>query len=360
MWTISGAFPFSQQIFTDLVNKVVGLVVSVVIALMYHSYWALVIGTLASQAAGVIMSYVLIPYLPRISFAHWRSLFSFSGWMALSSGVNALNWRADQLALGAMLGTGPLGQYTVGDKLASLPVNELTAPIANVLFPAFARIQDDPERLRHAFLRSQALLVAAALPVGVGFALVAEPFISLVLGPAWDSAALVAQVLSSIFAAHAFSMPVNPLAMGLGRTRAMFQRDLAFAIIRYPLIFAGLFLNGLVGLLFARCISGTIGILMDVFLARRLIGVTVRAQLLSCWRTIVATLVMTGCVWGAGLMIADRSEALQLVIMILIGGISYFGAGLALWLASGRPAGPEREALDLLKYVRRRVVPTSA
>ena len=351
---------FRQQIYTDLVNKVVGLVVSVVIALMFHSYWALVIGTLASQAAGVIMSYVLIPYLPRISFAHWRSLFSFSGWMALSSGVNALNWRADQLALGAMLGTGPLGQYTVGDRLASLPVNELTAPIANVLFPAFARLQDEPERLRHAFLRSQALLVAAALPVGVGFALVAEPFISLVLGPEWASAALVAQVLSSIFAAHAFSMPANPLAMALGRTRAIFQCDLALAIVRYPLIFAGLFLSGLVGLLIARCISGTIGILIYVFLARRLTGATVRAQLLSCWRTIVATLVMVGCVWGASLMIAGRSEVLQLVIMILIGGISYLGASLALWLASGRPAGPEREALDLLQYVRRRVVQTSA
>ena len=342
---------FHQEIFTGLINRVVGLVVSVVIALMFHSYWALVIGTLASQVAGAIMSYVLIPYLPRISFAHWRNLLSFSGWVALSSGLNALNWRADQLALGAMLGVGPLGQYTVGDKLSSLPVHETTAPIANVLFPAYARLQDHPERLRHAFIRSQGLLAAAALPAGVGIALVAEPFINIVLGPTWDSAALVAQVLGIVFAAHAFSMPVNPLAMGLGRTRPLFLRDLALIIIRYPLIFAGLLLNGLVGLLCARCISGTIGILMDVFLARRLTGVTVSAQLLSGWRAIVATLVMAGCVWGAGLMIAGRSEALQLVIMIPIGGISYFGASFALWLASGRPVGPEREALDLLQFV---------
>jgi O-antigen/teichoic acid export membrane protein len=342
---------FHQEIFTGLISKIVGLVVSVVFALMFQSYWALVTGTLASQVAGAIMSYVLVPYLPRISFSHWRNLFSFSGWVALSSGVNALNWRADQLALGAMLGTGPLGQYTVGDKLSSLPVQETTAPIANVLFPAYARLQDHPERLRHAFLRSQGLLVAAALPAGVGFALVAKPFINIVLGPTWDSAALVAQVLSIVFAAHAFSMPVNPLAMGLGHTRPLFLRDFAFIIIRYPLIFAGLLLNGLVGLLFARCISGTIGILMDVYLARRLTGLTMSAQLLSGWRAIVATLVMAGCIWGAGLMIAGRSEALQLMIMIPTGGISYFGASFGLWLASGRPVGPEREALELLQSV---------
>ena len=123
-----------------------------------------------------------------------------------------------------------------------------------------------------------------------------------------------------------------------------------------PLIFAGLFLNGLAGLLFARCISGTIGILLSLFLARRLIGVTVSAQLLSGWRAIVATLVMAGCLWGTGLMILGRSEAQQLMIMIPIGGISYFGASFALWLASGRPAGPEREALDLLQFVCRRTI----
>jgi hypothetical protein len=83
--------------------------------------------------------------------------------------------------------------------------------------------------------------------------------------------------------------------------------------------------------------------------------VTVTAQLLSGWRAIVATLVMAGCVWGAGLMIAGRSEALQLMIMIPIGGISYLGTGFALWLASGRPAGPETEALHLLQIACRRV-----
>lgn len=344
---------FHQEIFIDLVTKVVGMIIAIAVALIFRSYWALVVGTLASQVTSVIMSYVLSPYLPRISFVHWRNLFSFSGWVALSSGLNEVNWRADQLALGVMLGAGPLGQYTLGDKLASLPVRETTAPIAGLLFPAFARLQDDPERLRHAFLRSQGLLVAAALPVGIGFALVAEPFVNLVLGPAWSSAVLVAQVLGAVFAVIAFKMPVTPLAMGLGRTRSLFQLDLIFIFVRYPLIFAGLILGGLAGLLYARCVSAAIGILMYVFLAKRITGVSVWAQFLGGWRATVAALVMAGCVWGVGLMITDRPEALQLAIMIPLGGVSYIGASFALWLASGSPSGPEREVLDLLHFARR-------
>jgi O-antigen/teichoic acid export membrane protein len=345
---------FSQEIIAELIKQLVGLVVSVGIALLYHSYWALVIGSLAAQVAGVIISYVIIPYLPRFSLTHWRNLFSFSGWLALSSGLNALNWRADQLALGAMLGPGPLGQYTVGDNLASLPVRESTAPISNVLFPAFSRLQDDPARLREAFLRSQRLLVAMALPVGVGFALVAGPFISMVLGPQWTDAALVAQILSTVFAAHAFSMPFGPLAMGLGRTRLLFMRDVANIVVRYPLIFVGLFTGGLLGLLIARCFSGAASIAIDLFLARRLAGIGMATQLLSSWRPLVATLGMALSVWAVSTLGGGEAGILQLALMILTGAASYFGTTMVLWRATGKPAGPEREALDVLLFLRRR------
>jgi O-antigen/teichoic acid export membrane protein len=344
---------FSQEIVAEFIKQVIGLVVAVSIALAFHSYWALVIGSLASQVAGVIISYILIPYAPRFSLKHWRNLFSFSSWLALSSGLNALNWRADQLALGAMMGNAPLGQYTVGDNLASLPVRESTAPISTVLFPAFSRLQDDPQRLRQAFLRSQRLLVATALPVGVGFALVAAPFINLVLGSQWTSAALVAQILSTVFAAHAFSMPVNPLAMGLGRTRILFVRDVVNIAVRYPLIFVGLFTGGLLGLLFARCVSGVISIAIDMYLARRLAGVGMLTQLVSSWRPLAATLNMAAAVWAVGAL-TGGAGILGLVLMILAGGATYFGTTLVLWWATGKPAGPEREAMDVLLFVRRK------
>ena len=345
---------FRQEMLIEVANKLVGFVVGACIAYWFRSYWALVIGSLASQVSGLILSYVLIPFLPRFSLEYWRSLFSFSGWLALSSGLSAINYRADHLAIGAVLGTGPLGQYSVGDNLASLPVRESTAPLASVLFPAFSRLQDDTERLREAFLRSQCLLVAAALPVGVGFALVAAPLVQLVLGPQWASAALVIQVLSPVFAAVAFATPLTPLAMGLGQTRLLFARDVLFIVVRYPLIFAGLFWGGLLGLLLARCVSGLSSIAFDIYLARRLAGASVSSQIISSWRALAATCVMAAGVWALGVLGVSRPVYLDLALLVIGGAISYLGTTLALWLAAGRPAGPEQEALDLLQFLRRR------
>lgn len=345
---------FQQEMFTELLNKIVGFVVAACIAYWLRSYWALVIGSVAAQVAGLILSYVLIPFVPRFSLKHWRSLFSFSSWLALSSGLNAINYRADQLAIGAVLGMGPLGQYTVGDTLASLPVRESTAPLAQVLFPAFSRLQDDAERIRETFLRSQRLLVATALPVGVGFALIAAPLVQLALGSQWTSAALVIQVLSTIFAVHAFSAPLTPLAMGLGRTRVLFVRDTVNLAVRYPLIFVGLFSGGLLGLLLARCVSGIFAVGIDIYLARWLVGASAVSQIFSSWRALAATVVMAIGVWGLGALGVNRATPLDLALLVTTGAISYFGTTVALWLAAGKPAGPEREALDMLRFLRHR------
>lgn len=347
---------FQQEMFVELANKLVGVVVAVAIAVVFRTYWAIVIGMLAAQMASLILSYILIPYWPRLSVRYWRSLFSFSSWLGLSAGLRAVNYRADHLAVGAVLGTAPLGQYSVGDNLASLPVRESMAPLAYVLFPAFSKLQDDPSRMRDAYIRAQRLLVAVALPVGVGFALVAGPLVELVLGPQWSSAALVIQILSAIYALNAFSTPLTPLAMGMARTRILFLRDIVNLFVRYPLIFIGLFSGGLLGLLLARCVSGLFAILLDMHIARKLIGPSLLSQLVANWRAMTATLIMCLAVWAGTYLQLGGGPIVELILVILIGAVSYSASVLALWYAAGRPAGPEQEALDVLQLLRSKAV----
>jgi O-antigen/teichoic acid export membrane protein len=346
---------FQQEIITDFANKLFGFVVAAGIAYAYRSYWALVIGSFAGQVAGLVMSYVLLPYAPRFSLTNWRPLFSFSGWMALSSGLNAINHRSDQLAVGAVLGTEPLGHYTVGDNLAVVPVRESTAPLANVLFPAFSRLQDDTPRLCAAYLRAQSLLVATALPIGVGFALIAAPFFNIVLGPQWTTAALVAQFLSTIYAAQSLSSAVGPLAMSLAHTRMLFLRSALLIVVRYPLMLLGLFSGGLVGLLLARCVSELFAVVLDISLARRLVGATLFAQIASSWRAFAATSIMAASVWGVGVAGVDGATIAELTLLVMTGVLSYLGATMGLWLATGARRGPEREALEMLIFLLRRI-----
>jgi hypothetical protein len=130
-------------------------------------------------------------------------------------------------------------------------------------------------------------------------------------------------------------------------------RDVIFIVLRYPLIFVGLFFGGLLGLLMARCVSGTVGVTIEMVMAKRLTGVGVASQLLSSWRALAATASMAAAV-GAVSALAGGAGILALVLIIVAGGITYLGVTLALWWATGKPAGPEREAVDILLFVRRR------
>jgi O-antigen/teichoic acid export membrane protein len=168
---------FWQEFVLSVSQKFTGFVAAVAIAVIYHSYWALVIGTLVSQATNVIVSYLVLPFWPRITFRHMREFFSFSAWLTAGQIVSTLNWRFDYLLVGKMLGGVALGYYSVGSNLAMMPTREATAPLTQTIYPAFSSIRDDPSRLAAAYQRVQALVAAVALPAGIGVAVVADPLV---------------------------------------------------------------------------------------------------------------------------------------------------------------------------------------
>lgn len=142
------------------------------------------------------------------------------------------------------------------------------------------------------------------------------------------------------------------MAMGLGRTRLIFVRDLINLVVRYPIIIIGLFWGGLVGLLAARCITGTFILLLDLILSRRLIGVTILHQVFASWRVGVAAGLMALTVWGMQLSGIHAATLTHLAILIGTGAATYLIATLTLWLLSGKPSGPEQEVVDMLKVFR--------
>ncbi|MBY0564331.1 MAG: lipopolysaccharide biosynthesis protein [Hyphomonadaceae bacterium] len=346
---------FTQDFIAAVPAKLAGFLVGIGIAIAYQTYWALVIGSIASQVLSVLISYVLIPYRPRVSFAHTRDLFSFSIWLVMGSAVSAVSQRADQVIVGRALGTHDLGQYNVGENLASLPVQESTAPLTAVLFPAFSRLQSDPPRLRAAFVRAQRLMFAVGLPVGVGLALIAEPLVMLVLGPQWSQAIIVVQVLSTILALNSLSSTFTGAAMALKRTRMIFQRDFAVPFYRIPLILGGLFWGGFVGVVIARWFVGLISICIDIFLAQRLLGVSAVTQVVSNWRTLLSVTLMSAVVIGLQHLGIDRPTLGTIVILVIVGAVAYGVSMFALWLMTGRPLGPVQEALDLVQFWRQRL-----
>ncbi|QFU10359.1 Lipopolysaccharide biosynthesis protein WzxC [Rhodobacteraceae bacterium THAF1] len=349
---------FWQDFATRSADKLAAFIVAVVVALIWQSYWALILGIIAGQATSLVLSYVIQPYRPRWDTSKWRDLMSFSIWVGLGQAVNTINYRFDQLALGYFLGNTLLGYYSVGDRLANLPTREATQPISQAVFPGFAKLADDKERLTRAYQRAQSLLTLLALPLGVGLAVAAEPLVLLALGEQWQQAALVIQFLASIFAIQTIARMVQPLAMGTGRSKVLFNRSLINLCIRVPLTLLGLLAGGFVGLLIGRSIAAIISIGVNLYLVRQILDLSVTEQIRINWRSLAGAAIMATVVYLVGVQMGDGDmglQALKAAAMIAAGVVTYPTAVLLLWLAAGRPAGPERELMGPAKRLIHRV-----
>lgn len=346
---------FHQDFILSVSQKVVVLIVSIGIAYYYKTYWALLLGALAGQFVNVAVSYTVVPYRPRLSLHHARELFSFSLWLSASQVMNTINWRFDHLIIGKLLGRADLGFYTVGNTLAQMPTREVVQPLQATLFPAFAKVRDDRQRLRHAYRRSQAVITTVALPLGVGVALVAEPLVWLAMGEKWMAVTLVIQILASVFAFQTLAQPAQSLAMSLGHTRLIFKRDVQLFFIRLPMIILGVVLDGIRGVLIARVVSGLVAVAFNFHIVKGLIGISYREQLLANTRPIVSMLCMVAATTLTGLALAKPVTTADhvgtLVIMASVGAVAYLGALLLLWHLTGRPQGPESEALEILRTI---------
>lgn len=350
---------FKQAFALSLASNTVTFAVTIILALVFRNYWAIALGSVAGQIGKVIASYLIAPYGPRLSWSKAQELWRFSVWLSLSQIVSTLNYRADQLMVGWMLGRAELGYYTVGGRIAQTPGREVVAPLTATLYPALVMLRDDRDRLLRGYVRAQTLVTFIALPVTSLVALFAHPTIRFLLGEHWMGAVLVIQTVAASTAFETLGGIVTPLAMAQGQTDVLFRRDLLKLCLRLPMILVGLVLGGLTGLLIARSAAGLLSALIDILLVKSLIGLSLLRQLRHNMRCLTATAAMAVMAIVMQEIVPDvASRGLQFARLALLGTSSvavFVLVAALLWRASRYDDGPEGEILGLFQSATRKL-----
>jgi len=155
----------------DLSCQIVGMLVTIGCALLYHSVWALVIGSAMIAIYKLAVSFYR-PAIPGIrnSFC-WdreciRSLVHFGKWILLSTALGFFATQADRLILGKLVSFTLLGVYSIAYSVSDIPRAIINAFTQKVGFPFIAKMAHlRLSEFRRAFLsyRFRALLGGAAM-----------------------------------------------------------------------------------------------------------------------------------------------------------------------------------------------------
>jgi O-antigen/teichoic acid export membrane protein len=306
-----------------------------------------VIGTMAHGIYGLIVSFFIHPYRPRLSLAETRSLLPTSFWVVVKSMGDFVIARLDQIIVVRSLGTEAAGIYYLSSEISRIATFSTILPIGRALHPGYVKLLDEPERLASAYLKVFAFIVTVAVSIGLGLSAVARDFIHVVLGSQWTAVVPVIEILAASQAAMAISISVSPLLQAAGKFRSWALLIWMIAFVLAGALAIGVAYGGLMAIAWAHLGGSCVVMLLTVLVSANLLSTSYWRVFRVMIRPLLAGGVMYATVNYLHLDTLDL-PAVTLVMDMAIGGLSFVAALLGLWVAGGRPDGMESDILERL------------
>ncbi len=322
-------------------------IVSVSLAAAGAGVWSIVIGIAAGNALGAVSAWVSSGWRPGLTtrMADLRSMWHFAGFLLLTNLVAFAMQQSDRVVINRVLGPALLGIYAIALQITSYPLTTVTTALTEVLFPAFARRQDDKLALRSAYVRANRVIALITFPLMAGTAAVAPLLVPVVLGEKWRAAIPILIALGPAGAIRSVTANAASLMLSQGQSRAQFLSATAYSAV----IVVG-FIGGVHWGLVGMCITYTVlvAVLSPAlwWVAFRYVDLRIRDYVRALLPITLITLTMVAGVVAVGQLVpAALPDATRLLLQIAAGAAIYLGLVLRL-----RPGA----FVDLLSAVRRR------
>jgi O-antigen/teichoic acid export membrane protein len=330
-----------------MAGTVAGGIVGIVAALRGHGAWAIIAQQLTITIVSTTLLWSFSPWRPKLVFSldSLRNLGGFSLNVFTTRVIFYFNNNADNILIGRFLGSSALGIYAVAYNVMLAPLSRIAAPVVEVFTPAFARLQDDTERMASLWLRALRLVGTLMIPGMLGLVLVAPEFVHVLLGERWSDAVPVIQILTWVGLLQCMQRFNSSILQARNRTRTLLFCSIVTVVCSLAAFVVGL-QWGIVGVAAAYAVSSTVAEPYYAWRTMRTVGVTVRRYLANLAGIATAALAMGAAVLGTRLFVLspDLPNGARLAVLVTVGAVTFvpFWA----WLAP--------QALDELRGLRRR------
>lgn len=195
--------------------------VAIVSAVRGAHYWALVVFQLVREVLQTIFVVAATRWLPAWP-KRWASiapLVKFGGLMMVFDIIGYLNLKVDNLIVAWFVGPAALGFYDKAYQFVLLPVNQINAPLSNVVHSTLSRLQREPERYRAYLTRALLLATGLGLPLIAFLGVNAETVIVQLFGAQWAPSVPIFRALIPAAALMTVTTCVGWIFLSLGRAR---------------------------------------------------------------------------------------------------------------------------------------------
>jgi teichuronic acid exporter len=330
----------------ELSATVAGALTTLLLAWLDAGVWALVWGNLAGGAVRTALLVTLGTFMrPKLHLAGLSRHLRFGGLVTATRFLWQATHQLDTLIAARFLSPAAVGLYSVSMHLATLPMNKTMGIVNQVAFPAVARLQDEPSRLRARLLEALRLLAFVAIPALWGLSVIATEFVDVVLGEKWRTAARALQLVSLVAPLRMLMAVLATAVQAIGRVEIELRNTLVSALVLPICFFIGVRWE-LDGLAASWLVAIPLTLLCNFRRTSRALQLTLRDLATAIHGPLLGGAAMYATVSAMRLPLIDLDEGLRLPVLITAGAVSYLAVVRAIdpsiWLDVRRLAAAVR------------------
>jgi PST family polysaccharide transporter len=204
----------------DAGSYLAGFAAALAIALFVPTVWALFAAPVVTSLMAVVGAWIGIDWRPTLPQRR-ESVRDFVGFGGGLTGFNLFNFVArngDKVLIGRVWGDLSLGLYDRAYRLLLFPLQQVNYPLSRVMVPALSRLQEEPDRYRHAYLRTLQQILLLTVPGVVFLIVTADRLVPMLLGSQWAEAAPIFRWLGVSALVQPMNSTMGWLFVSQGRT----------------------------------------------------------------------------------------------------------------------------------------------
>ena len=314
---------------SNIVPLLISGTIAVILALNGYGPWALVAQALALATTRSILLWMQNSWRPRIQFdkTSFLSLYSTGKNMFLTSFTGTLFQNLYPLIIAAWYSIRDLGYYAQADRWSKMGYTALGQAFGQSLFPALSSIQDDPERMRRVFGKTNRTAAYLSFPFFLGLIVIATPLFHVLFGTKWDASIPLFQLLLVKGIFFVFTTLMTNYLIAQGKIKTVFH----FELMKNGVILLAILLTvriSIPALVAGQAAAGLIHYIIALIITSRVTHYSIKQQL----KDILPYILIGGsvCALLTLVPIITGNPYYQLALQIATGFLVYTGINKAL------------------------------
>jgi len=310
------------------ISAVLAGVVAVVSAIGGAGVWSLVVHQVLSPLLALLFYYYMVSWTPKLIWnkQHFKAIFGFGAYATGTRVFSTVTYNIDNLLIGKLLGSSPLGAYSLAFNLTETLRQTLSKVINNVMFPVFGKNQDNIEKLKNYFLNIIKINAILIYPVMGFLFLFSHEIIFFIFGDKWEDAVAPIQILSVAMMIHLLINSFTSLLRGIGKPELEMKIIMVLTIlVLIPGLFVGIKIAGLTGAAYAILINKSILVLVALVVLRREINLKISQVFRSVLKPVMALLAAMALVYIIKIKVNTSEGMIALLLPMIMYGACYAG-----------------------------------